>query len=189
MLQAQSISRKRMQPKKKHVNKLKIILKISCKAMLPEARNVIIISSLILLNKFHDLYSFRVIKFQLNYDWNKLCILLLPQIHMFLTGLYFFKFKHIFKKARQFGEPSFYFMLIRNILESALFAVFRLDTNCLYSLESPNSTLPWVVQNRCLVRLSVKSIFPTVSSKVFWWYRNLTMLLFYHSALVRLLSL
>ena len=48
---------------------------------------------------------------------------------MFLTGIYFFKFKHIFKKARPFGEPSFYFMLIRNILESALFAVFRLDTH------------------------------------------------------------
>ena len=78
------------------------------------------------------IYSFRVIKFQLNYDWNKLCILLVPQIHMFLTGIYFFKFKHIFKHARKFGEPSFYFMLIRNILESALFAVFRLDTNCRY---------------------------------------------------------
>ena len=76
------------------------------------------------------IFSFRVI--QLNYDLNKLCILLLPQIHMFLTGIYFFKFKHIFKHARKFGEPSFYFMLIRNILESALFAVFRLDTNCRY---------------------------------------------------------
>ena len=130
-----------------------------------------------------------MIKFQLNYDWNKLCILLVPQIHMFLTGIYFFKFKHIFKKARKFGEPSFYFMLIRNILESALFAVFRLDTYCRYSLESPNSTLPWVVQNQCLVSSSIKSIFPTVSSKVFWWYLNLTMLLFYHSALVRLLFL
>jgi len=56
----------------------------------------------------------------------QLCILLVPHIHMFLTGTYFFLFKQIHRKADTFRELSFFLMLVRTIIETGLFAVFSL---------------------------------------------------------------
>ena len=44
---------------------------------------------------------------------------------MFLTGAYFFIFKQIRKQMDSFKELSFFLMLIRTIIETGLFVVFR----------------------------------------------------------------
>ena len=137
----------------------------------------------------------------------KLCILLVPQIHMFLTGIYFFKFKHIYKKARSFKEPSFIFMLLRTSIESALFAVFRLDTifafttycNIILPIQIifelliflSHSTAPkWFIMLINHLLIFIKQLEKiVVSYLVFWLFPNWIMLLFYQSVLVKHLFL